>query len=177
MAVVLNVVSNTSNGESKNSSISDAIGISGVLKVDVPISTLNNAGSSFSNVISIVLIPDFVSTVIFSCFKIPFLYTKSPKHLIPLPHISASLPSGLNILYPISATSEGVTNNTPSPPTPKCLWHKNLHASALSASGITSPALSSIIGKSLPIPCILENFNPFKSIFSPIASNQELSVC
>ena len=57
----------------------------------------------------------------------------------------------------------GSTNNTPSPPTPKFLWHKNLHASGLSSSGMTLPLLSSIIGKSFPIPCIFENFNPFKS--------------
>ena len=63
----------------------------------------------------------------------------------------------------MSAISDGSTNKTPSPPTPKFLWHNILHAYGLSASGITSPLLSSIIGKSLPIPCIFENFNPFKS--------------
>ena len=73
MAVTLNLVSMTSNWPSMNSSLSLVIGISGVLKVDVPISTLNNTGSSFSRVISMVLIPALVSTVIFSCFKIPFL--------------------------------------------------------------------------------------------------------
>ena len=63
----------------------------------------------------------------------------------------------------MSATSDGSTNSTPSPPTPKFLWHKILQASGLSASGMTSPSNSLIIGKSLPIPCIFENFNPFKS--------------
>ena len=73
MAVTLNLVSMTSNSPSINSSSSLVIGISGVLKVEVPISTLNKTGSSFSRVISMVLIPALVSTVIFSCFKIPFL--------------------------------------------------------------------------------------------------------
>ena len=75
----------------------------------------------------------------------------------------------------MSATSDGSTNNTPSPPTPKFLWHNILQASGLSLSGITSPFDSSIIGKSFPIPCIFENFNPFKSsMISLILNDQEL---
>ena len=50
----------------------------------------------------------------------PWSYAYLATQRTPLPHISASLPSALNMRIRTSATSEGRIRISPSPPMPKC---------------------------------------------------------
>src|SRR5579871_3367332 len=76
---------------------------------------------------------------------------------MPLPHISASLPSGLNIRIRKSATLDGSTRINPSAPTPNLrslilrLNSESWYCSMLPARAFTTT-------KSLPMPCIFVNF-------------------
>ena len=65
--------------------------------------------------------PLSVSTVISVLSTIPLSYRNFPTHLIPFPHIFASLPSALNILILASALSDEHIIIRPSEPTEKCL--------------------------------------------------------
>ena len=80
----------------------------------------------------------------------PKSYANFATHLMPLPHISASLPSALIILMVMSAPSlPGRTYSTPSAPMPKCLSHIFLQRS-LSISRSSSIPLRTM--KSFPMP-------------------------
>ena len=84
------------------------------------------------------LTPLNVSTVISVLLTMPLSYKNFPTHLMPFPHILASLPSALNILILASALSEGHIIISPSEPTLKCL-------------GDTAIAISSGFSSSLSI--------------------------
>ena len=72
-----------------------------------------------------VFIPARVSIVTVVLLVNPLSYTNFPTHLIPFPHISASLPSELNILILKSATLLSHIRISPSDPIPKCLLLTN----------------------------------------------------
>ena len=104
----------------------DITGIFSASNIGSPIST--RAVSTFpSFVFNInVLIPASVSIFTVVLFVSPLSYTNFPTHLIPFPHISASLPSELNILILKSAISLLHIKIKPSEPIPKCLLLTNL---------------------------------------------------
>ena len=99
------------------------------------------------------MMPASVSTVMSSFFTMPRSYTYLAKQRMPLPHISASLPSAFTIRMRISAVSEGSTTSMPSPPTLTRLVH-SFAASLFQSRPVPS---SSNTRKSLPSPCILVN--------------------
>ena len=107
-----------------------------------------------------------------SAVKLPSRSETSPrstanlaKQRMPLPHISPSEASGLNMRMRRSATSEGSASSRPSEPTPK--WRSD--TAAASAPQSRSISRASTTTKSLPAPCIFA-----KSI---AVSRCELSGC
>ena len=62
----------------------------------------------------------------------PRATTRWATHRMPLPHISASLPSALNIRIRATARGDGSTRIRPSPPTPR--WRSAISAASLLGS-------------------------------------------
>ena len=99
--------------------------------------------------------PAAVSKHITLPFAAPISRAKAATHRAPLPHSSASEPSGLKNLIEKSAREDFPTRITPSQPTP-------IRRAAIAAirrpSQGKEPSRSSTMTKSLPAPCIFVNF-------------------
>ena len=103
--------------------ISTTTGTSSGANIGLPIDTRAATTIPSSLIGTISLIPARVSTCSFPSVlgTIPLSSEYLAKHLIPLPHISPSDPSELNIRIFKSAISEVWIKIIPSLPTPKCL--------------------------------------------------------
>ena len=137
--------------------LSDAmsIGMSFAENVGLPMLTFTSLATPFSAIIVGVIIPANVSTVNTSVSIILRSYAYFAKQRMPLPHISASLPSELIMRMRTSATSDGITMTSPSAPIP--VWRSQRRCAIVVTSIWLLPSSKKTI-KSFPKPCIFVIF-------------------
>src|SRR5579875_3338266 len=118
----------------------------------VPMSTVPRVTRPFSRTQTRSFTPASVSTRRGFARASPRSRTNLASARMPLPHISARLPSALKTSMRQSAAVEGATRMRPSAPMPRCR-SQSRRASAAGFSG--TPSCASITPKSLPVPCSL----------------------
>ena len=123
----------TSRGTATTSRSGPFMGISGARNVACPISTVTWSTRSPARWHTASTTPPFVSIRIGDFRRPPRSQRYFAKIRRPFPDFSASLPSGLKMRSPTSATPDVVRSRIPSEPTPQLRWQ--IHRTAGGPSG------------------------------------------